>query len=221
MRWLHRTQAVSPAAGRSHTEFTEKDKDPTVHDSPALTEILASLDPDRPVRVLDLGSALQTNLDFYANIANGVRIVPLQRNDGLEGLQQLDAKGFSSRLDRLLPIGDETFGLVLMWDLLNYLVDEQPSLLAHHLAAITEHGASIHVMIVTTETMPTEPSRYELLDGGRLAYRPTTRSRTTAPDPPPAMVERWLDPFRVERSFLLRHGVREFIAVNAWSSSVP
>lgn len=214
MRWLRNSLAVPPTARGISVKATEKNETPAIHDSPALAEILAALDPDRPVRVLDLGSALQTNLDFYANIANGVRIVPLQRNDGLEGLQQLDAKGFSSRLDRLLPIGDETFGLVLMWDLLNYLVDEQPSLLAHHLAAITEHGASIHVMIVTTKTMPTEPSRYELLDGGRLAYRPTTRSRTTAPDPPPAMVERWLEPLRVERSFLLRHGVREFIAVN-------
>jgi len=215
MRWLRNSLAVPPTARGISVKATEKNKTPAIHDSPALAEIFATLDPDRPVRVLDLGSALQTNLDFYANIANGVRIVPLQRNDGLEGLQQLDAEGFSSRLDRLLPIGDETFGLVLMWDLLNYLVEEQPSLLAHHLAAITEHGASIHVMIVTTETMPTEPSRYELLDGGRLAYRPTTRSRTTAPDPPPAMVERWLEPLRVERSFLLRHGVREFIAVNA------
>ena len=122
MRWLRNSPAVSPAAGRSHTEFTEKDEDPTVHDSPALTEILASLDPDRPVRVLDLGSALQTNLDFYANIANGVRIVPLQRNDGLVGLQQLDADAFAVRLNRLLPIGGDAFGLVLVWDLLNYLV---------------------------------------------------------------------------------------------------
>jgi len=215
MRWLQRAQAVNPTAGRSRAELTEKDESPTVHDSPALTEILAALDPDRPIRVLDLGPALQTNLDFYANIANGVRIVPLQRNDGLEGLQQLDAEAFSSRLDRLLPIGDDAFGLVLMWDLLNYLVDEQPSLLARHLAAVAESSASIHVMIFTAGTMPTEPSRYELLDGGRLVYRPTTRRRAAAPDPPPAKVERWLEPFRVERSFLLRHGVREFIAVNA------
>jgi len=215
MRWLQGSQAVPPTARGSDVIAPEKDENPAVHDSPALSEIFATLDPERPVRVLDLGPALQTNLDFYTTIANGVRIVPLLCNDGLEGLRQLDAEGFSSRLNRLLPIGDDAFGLVLMWDLLNYLVDEQPSLLAHHLAAIVEHGASIHVMIVTAETMPTEPSRYELLDGGRLAYKLTTRSRTTAPDPPPAMVERWLEPFRVERSFLLRHGVREFIAVNA------
>lgn len=215
MRWLRKSQAVPLTALKTPAELTERDESPTVHDSPALTEIFGNLDTDRPVRVLDLGPALQTNLDFYTKIANGVRIVPLQRNDGLEGLQQLDAEAFAARLDRLLPIGDDAFGLVLMWDLLNYLNDEQPSLLAHHLAAVAERGASIYVMIFTAGTMPREPSRYELLAGGRLAYRPTTRRRTAAPDPPPAKVERWIKPFRVERSFLLRHGVREFIAVNA------
>jgi len=214
MRWLQRSQAVSPTARGIDAKARGEDGDPAVHDSPALTEIFASLDPDRPVRVLDLGPALQTNLEYYATIGTRVRIVPLLRNDGLEGLRALDAEAFSAMLDHLLPTGDAGFGLILAWDLLNYLVDDQPTLLARHLAAVAARGAKIHVMITTAETMPTEPSRYEILDAGRLDYRSTTKGRVAAPDPPPAKVERWLKPFRVERSFLLRHGVREFIAVN-------
>jgi len=214
MRWLQRSRAVAPTSRGSDVENAREDESPAVHDSPALTEIFAALDPERPVRVLDLGPALQTNLDFYATIADGVRIVPLLRNDGLAGLQELDAEAFAARLNRLLPINDEGFGLIFMWDLLNYLVDEQPSLLAHHLAAVAESGAKIHAMIVNAATMPSEPSRYELMKAGRLTYRPTTRQRTAAPDPPAARVERWLGSFLVERSFLLRHGIREFIAVN-------
>ena len=214
MRWLQRSRAVSPTALVGDVNITEKGGEPTVHDSPALTEIFAALDPDRPVRVLDLGPALQTNLEYYATIGNRVRIVPLLRNDGLEGLRALDEAAFTAMLDRLLPTGNAEFDLILMWDLLNYLVDDQASLLARHLATIAHLGAKIHVMIITAETMPAEPARYEILDAGRLDYRSTTKGRIAAPDPPPAKVERWLKPFRVERSFLLRHGVREFIAVN-------
>ncbi len=214
MRWLQRSQAVSPTALGRDVDVTEKDGEPAVHDSPALTEILAALDPERPVRVLDLGPALQTNLEYYATIGKRVRIVPLLRNDGLDGLRALDEEAFTAMLDRLLPTENAEFDLILMWDLLNYLVDDQPSLLARHLAAVSHPGAKIHVMIITAETMPAEPARYEILDAGRLDYRSTTDRRTAAPDPPPAKVERWLKPFRVERSFLLRHGVREFIAVN-------
>lgn len=213
MGWLRRSRVVAPTILGGAVEVGDDDVVPAVHDSPALTEILATLDPERPVKVLDLGPAHQANLDIYATIADGVRIVPLVRKDGLAGLQDLDPEEFAARLNRLLPVAEEGFGLVLMWDLLNYLVDDQPSLLAHHLAAIATSGARIHAMTITTETMPAEPSRYGLLEGGRLTYRPTTRHRTAAPDPPPALVERWMKSFRVERSFLLRHGIREFIAV--------
>lgn len=214
MRWLQRSQAVPPTAPLGGADNNVQDGGPAVHDSPALTEILAALDPEEPVRVLDLGPALQTNLEYYATIGNRVRIVPLLRNDGLEGLRALDAEAFTDMLDRLLPTGNAEFDLILMWDLLNYLVDDQPSILARHLATIAHPGAKIHVMIITAETMPTEPARYEILEAGRLSYRSATNGRTAAPDPPPAKVERWLKPFRVERSFLLRHGVREFIAIN-------
>jgi len=215
MRWLHRSQAVSPTTALGEdVGVIEKDGGSAVHDSPALAEIISAIDPEHPIRVLDLGSALQTNLEYYATIGTGVRIVPLLRNNGLEGLRSLEAEAFSAMLDRLLPPNDIGFGLILMWDLLDYLVDDQPALLSRHLATVSEPGAKIHVMVITTETMPAEPSRYELLGAGRLAYRPTTPRRTTAPDIPPAKVERWIKPFRVERSFLLRHGVREFIAVN-------
>ncbi len=214
MRWLQRSQAVSPTARGIDAKTRGEDEDPAVHDSPALAEIFATLDSERPMRILDLGPALQTNLDFYTTIASGVRIVSLLRNEGLEGLRQLDAEAFAARLDQLLPVCEDGFALVLMWDLLNYLVDEQPSILARHLAAVSEHGGKVHAMVVNAPRMPAEPSRYELLDAGRLAYRPTTSRQATSPDCPPALVERWLAPFRVERSFLLRHGVREFIAVN-------
>ena len=215
MRWLQRSQGVTPTTALvEDVAVTENGGGPTAHDSPALAEIFAGLNPERPVRVLDLGSALQINLEYYATIGTGVRIVPLLRNDGLEGLRSLEPEAFSAMLDRLLPLDNVGFGLILMWDLLDYLVDDQPTLLARHLATVSEPGARIHLMVITAETMPAEPSRYELLDAGRLAYRPTTPRRTKAPDLPPAKVERWIKPFRVERSFLLRHGIREFIAIN-------
>lgn len=189
---------------------------PDEHDSPALAEIFAGIDEDRPVRVLDLGSALPSNLALFSTIASGVRIAHLLRGDELDELRSEDIEEsdpFVAILDRLSPTDEEPFDLILVWDLLNYLVREQPAILAHHLAAVAERGARIHAMIFTGETMPAAPSRYELGDSGRLIYRPTTRARIDAPNPPAAQVERWLDPFRVTRSFVLRHGIREFLGI--------
>jgi hypothetical protein len=214
MGWLQRSQAVLPAARGQGVEIAGENESPDTHDSPALVEILAAVDAERPQRILDLGQALSCNLERYSAFASGVRIANLLRDGGAGTLGQLDESAFRNTLDRVLPVGEEPFGIIFAWDIFNYLIDDQPSLLARHLAAVAADGARIHAMIVTTDTMPAEPSRFELLDGGRLIYRPTTDRLTAAPDTPPALVERWLEPFRVQRSFLLRHGVREFIAVN-------
>jgi len=211
MVWLRRSPAASPAAGEGGGDEAGRESSSGAHDSPALAEIYAGLDEDRPIRVLDLGPAQRANLEFYSEFACAVRIAHLLRGDDLEALRHLEPDPFVSILERLSPADEEPFGLILVWDLLNYLVAEQPSILAHHLAAVAERGARIHAMIFTTGTMPAQPSRYEFDAPGRLLYRPTTHRQTDAPNPPAAQVERWLDPFRITRSFVLRHGVREFL----------
>jgi hypothetical protein len=211
MGWRRRSPAAARAAGGGDGDVLAGAEGRNEHDSPALAEIFAAVDEDRPVRVLDLGPALRPNLEFYSAIASGVRIAHLVRDEDLEKLRNSEDDPFVSILERLSPTDDEPFDLVLVWDLLNYLVRGQPAILAHHLAAVAKRGARIHAMVFTTETMPAQPSGYEIGASGRLIYRPTTRARIEAPNPPAAQVERWLDPFRITRSFVLRHGVREFL----------
>lgn len=213
MSWLRRSRGNPPAALDNDGPILDGDDRPAEHDSPALAEIFAALGPERPVRVLDLGPALKTNLEYYEAVATGVKIAHLLRGDGVDDLRRLETDEFAERLARVLPVDDEPFGLILLWDLLNYLPDPRARQLLDHLAAVAAPGARIHAMIITSPTMPGEPSRYHFLGPGRLHYRPSTGEVTSAPGPAPAQVERWLAPFRVKRSILLRHGVREFIAV--------
>jgi len=210
MVWLHRPTAdAEPVRGEVADRGRVID-DPAEHDSPALAEIFSSVDEERPVRILDLGPALPVNLAFYNSVAGSVRIADLVRGDNL---RELDQRGFVSLLGRLVSSANETFDLILAWDILDHLTAEQPGVLAHHLAAVADRGARIHLMTTTTDTMPAGPTRYEIAGPGRLVYRPTTAKRVPAPNPPPALVERWLDPFRITRSVILRHGVREFIGI--------
>ena len=213
MGWLHRPAAAEAAAGGGVVGRLSGENDSATHDSPALAEIFASIDAEHPNRVLDLGPASRVNLEFYSGFASGVRIAHLLRGDDLKKASESDEGFFVSLLDRLSPSGDETFGLILAWDILDHLTDEQPSILAHHLAAVAERGTRVHVMTTTAHTMPAASTHFEIEGPGHLVYRPTTEERITAPNPPPAQVERWLDPFRISRSVILRHGIREFLAV--------
>lgn len=208
MGWPHRSSVV-----KTNPLDRAVCNQPEEHDAPGLAEIFGSIDPERPCRILDLGPALRLNLELYSTVASKVRFADLFHGDSPTAMADLENDCFVHRLTRLLPIGDDLFDLILTWDLLNYFDHDQPSLLAGQLAAVAARGALLHAMVVTVDSMPAEPTRYELREPGLLAYLPTTTRSTAAPMPPPAQVERWLAPFRVERSIVLRHGVRESIGV--------
>jgi hypothetical protein len=183
------------------------------HDSPAMAELFSSLVPGQPLGILDLGPSISLNFEFYSKVASRVRFAGLFHRSGREEPLSPPKTGLTGWWSKELPIDDHSFDLIFAWDVFNYLDAETAPFLARHLAALSEPGARLHIMINANETIPARPCRYEIAEPGRLVYRPTTSRVTTAPDPPPAQVESWLDPFRVTRSVILRHGVREFIAV--------
>lgn len=213
MSWLHRPRATPGSIGTGDSSPPRGDPGPCTHDSPALADIFGAIDPERPIRLLDLGPASPTNLDFYGGFTCGVRIAHLLRDLEPYDPDEPDDTAFVSSLDRIAPSDNEAFDLILAWDTLDYLTSARTSVLCHHLVAVAAHGAHIHAMTLSSGTMPSEPSAYEIAGPGRLVYRAGTDRVIDAPRIPPAAIERRLEPFRVSRSILLRHGVREFVGI--------
>jgi hypothetical protein len=184
----------------------------SAHEAPALAEALATAPSSAPRRVLDAGPASRRNLERYSEVATGVRFLSLD-GAALRALREHDEGTFRRRLDELLPIGRETFDLVLLWTVLDYLGPTYPEILCRHLAEAANLGARLHAMVATSSTMPAEPDRFEIAAPGLVVAAAATTRVTAPPGTAPAQVERWLRPFEVERSILLRHGVRETLAV--------
>jgi len=212
MSWLRRSDAPPRHTG-GKTPPPRGDPPSLAHGAPALASVLEAFDADHRVRLLDLGPALPANLDFFGGFTTGVRIAHLLRDLPPVDPEKPDDAPFVSILDRLEPADDSRFGLILAWNTLDYLTAERAALLSHHLAAVAEHGALIHAMTFTAGTIPASPSGYEIVGPGRLVYRHADQPAIEAPDITPADAERRLGPFRVSRSILLRHGVRELIGI--------
>jgi hypothetical protein len=68
------------------------------------------------------------------------------------------------------------------------------------------------MIVFARDTMPTTPNRYRVVDPSRLAYEPATAELRGAPRLPPAAVEKLVQGFRIEHSFVLQHGVHEYVA---------
>lgn len=183
-----------------------------IHSCPGLEEALRGVPDDGSCKVLDLGPSVADNVEFVSSFASYLQII--DAIDHSPSVTDFVGAGLSRLgvLQSLFERHRRSFNLVLLWDLLNYLSMEQAERLLQSVAELCLPGARLHAIVFATDTMPAVPNRYRIIDGAHLAYEPPTTELRGAPDLPPAAVEKLLKGFRVEHAFLLKHGVREFVA---------
>jgi hypothetical protein len=187
---------------------------PEVHASPGLEATIARLGGDNTWSVLDLGGAVGTNVEFFAGRARRLFIADIPR--ALEagfGAEGATGNQTARRLLQLLPSDPESFDLVLAWDLVNYLSRDQTRSLARAVADLCRPGAVLLALVVTAHEMPSRPVTYAIREPGHLVYRRGDTELRPGPRLTPAAVERALEGFVIEHSYVLRHGVQEFVAV--------
>ncbi len=185
------------------------DEAPTleVHHSPGLEAALKVVGAAGGDRVLDLGPAVSANLEFLSSSARHLRVADLLSDH--RGRDEADAGGAGTLVDPAWG----PFDLVLAWDVLSYL---EPEDAADVVAAITEAsspGACLFALVTTTEEAAGRSVTFVVRDGTTLEYRPAPPRQRHLRSAKPAAVQRLLAPFRVERSFVLRNGFQEYVAV--------
>lgn len=125
-----------------------------------------------------------------------------------------EAAGSAGRLGQLLAFPDDTrFDAVLIWDLINYLERREVAALARQLARFCHPGALLFGLVSILKQIPAEPMRYRILDPEHLAYESRTAATRPCPRYAPAELTELLRGFRLDRSFLMRHGIQEYLFV--------
>ncbi len=192
-------------------EAPEPEPEIQCHRSPGLLGALESLRPDRTSSVLDLGPAVSDNVAFLAERTSRLQIV-----DALRPGESGDPVSATLRaLEKLEGDRGRAFDLVLAWDLFDYLPKDRTAALVDLLSRLSRPNARLHLIVSGTDTMPVHPARYRIVDAGNLSYEQTTAEKIGSPKQTPALVEKTLDGFHIEHSFVLRHGVHEFVAARS------
>ena len=187
-----------------------------IQPSPGLEAALAGVPSDGSCGVLDLGPAVAGNLDFVSTFASRVQIVDLYGGGNADTAAPApDLERGMQVLRDLVPLASGTFHLVLTWDLLAYLPSHRIGDLVGALAELCRPEARLHAIIPTAEMMPALPRRYRILDAKSLVYESATTDLRGTPELPPNAVDRLLEGFEIEHSFVLRHGVREYVAMRS------
>lgn len=204
MSWFSRSRRETASA------VAQVEVGPDVHKSLGLSALLESMRrKGQGLRILDLGSAVGGNVEFLSQLGCKLHIADLyaSRSTALEG-EELGQEFF----EQLFP-PDTRFDVVLAWDLFNYLQRKEMARLGLLLRRNCRPGALIFALTWIQKQIPAQPIRFRIHEDGQLIYERRTALERPGPRYPPAEISSQLKGFRVDRSFLLRHGVQEYLFI--------
>ena len=225
MSWFRSTSA-KPEAPKKDAR-SAGGAEPQVHRSLALGSLFDEFRRGRKLQVLDLGPATGSNVEFLSQFGCKIYIEDLfaaltaravsleddapggRTEEGTEG-EEAGAQFFADFLPSPEAV---SFDVVLAWDTFNYLTRRELGAFLQQLAPLCHSGTVVFAMISILKQMSAAPIRFRIVDEQSLAYELRTQDERPAPRYHPADLNELLRGFRVDRSFLLRHGVQEYLFV--------
>jgi hypothetical protein len=192
---------------------------PTGRHSLALRPLLRCLGTERKACVLDLGPASGANVAFFSRRPCTLHIADLYRALRSDLGLPRDATELDAALAPQLPEGP--FDLVLAWDLFDYFDRAQLEVLGRHLAERCRPSALVFAIVSYLHQIPDRPHRFEILDEERLVYGDASGLSRPAPGYREPDLMRLLPGFEVEASYLLRHGVQEYVLARRSETASP
>ncbi|HTQ81188.1 MAG TPA: methyltransferase domain-containing protein [Thermoanaerobaculia bacterium] len=200
-------------ARKKEAAFAEPE--PEIHRSLALAALLEEFKRGRKLQVLDLGPALGSNVEFLSQFGCKIYIEDLYAALVARGGTGGDGEEAGPRFfaEFLPPDEAASFDVVIAWDVFNYLTRKELGHLMRHLTPFCHSGTVVFALISILKQIPAEPIRFRIVDEEHLAYEVRTAVQRPAPRFVPSEMLDLLRGFRVDRSFLLRHGIQEYLFV--------
>ncbi len=195
----------------------QRNTDPSVSGavaSPGFHSFVNCLEPSSKYHILDLSYPLAANVAHLSSWFPGkLYVADLFRTVEAEHTPVSEDIGlWQSMFARLLdfPPGLRFDGIIA-WDLFNYLQRISLGALISHLDAFSRPGTVLFATIATRKTIPARPSYCRIAAQNRIFCQAGSAGITDAPRYSAAALERMMCGFCLQRSFLLSHGVQEYI----------
>jgi hypothetical protein len=164
------------------------------------------------ISILDLGGALGVNVAFWSQFSPAMQIADIWSSMPQPAPPSLEPVEPYSGWPPILALPDgAAFDVILAWDLLNYLDQQQVIGLVRHLSPFCRSGALLFALVFDQPQMSAIPMRFRIAGSEQLIYESRSTESRACPRHQPRDVQRMLSGFRTAHSFRLRNGIQEYV----------
>jgi len=186
--------------------------------SPGLALLVERLEESEYAEILDLGPPRNAILALRAHAPCRIHI-----EDVFRSLRDAPAEGRSdgesaSRVAPLVCAPRPCIDIVLGWDLFDYLTAQDIRTLMTEVALRCRQHALLFVLAAGRGPIPAAPGRCTIEGDGGLLYASTGPATGDSPAWSPRALERMMPGFRLLHSFLLGHGMQDYLFVRGASA---
>jgi SAM-dependent methyltransferase len=186
------------------------------HQSLGLRALFQKLRSDRKCHVLDLGTSVGINVEFLTEFASKIYIEDLYST--------LDSSWVAAQNGELVeepPFGEwlpfpknTRFDIILSWNVLDYLKSEDIRALIRYLNDFCRPGTLLFALSSRLKEIPARPTQFKILDEQTLMYMFESSQMRPSPRHTPLDFTHMMVGFRVHNSFLLKHGMQEYLFIH-------
>ena len=178
-----------------------------------LGALLQQLEEGRLYSILDLGPARAGNLDFWAPTARRISFEDYYCTWAAKGFVKPEEGGsYFPLLAKLLSFREDArFDIVLAWDIFNYLDHDHVCALVEYIGRSCPPGAILMALVSSAAMIPARPTVFRIRDREHLSYENSSPIMRPSPRYQPRDIARMIPGFQVMHSFLLRHGIQEYL----------
>lgn len=204
--WIERLRSRTPAEVERPDSEEETTPAPVERSSPGLGALFGLLKEDGRHAILDLGPASDRHLRFLGRYARQIRFA---------GLVPEPPRGEAllSAIGALAPQPGHSYDVVLAWNVLDRLDRAEREALIGRLAAFTAPGGRLYAAVDASGAPTVRPVRSAIIDVDRVEHHVVGPPEPARPQLLPAHMERLLSPFEITHAFMLRVGLREYVAM--------
>lgn len=186
---------------------------PVAYNSLGLNALLDTVRGDRTYSILDLGPALEENVRFWSQFSCRLHIQDFYRSYRERKASVLaEDESEEAMFSGLLPFSDEkVFDIILAWDLFNYFEQRELKVLVRRLSSWCRRGTKIFALISSLPNIPISPTKFRILNREQMIHEITAQETRPCPRYQPRDITRLMSRFTVSCSFLLRHGIQEYV----------